>query len=252
MERLLDRIEHLGLRLRQVAGEIAQERLFAKPSFIAVEHDAGRRRRRRICLGQRRVVLARIRRARRHIDERRDVRMHAGLGDDHAGEGMTDQHRRAVLPRQHPLGRSDRFRQRRQRILHGGGVEPRRLQSRDHLGPARAVGEQPMHEHDVARLRRSRIRGHAAGGDQRSRCAGQAGRSKKCVCSSSLHLSLQEQEQVDLSGARRIAFRPRYAFQRPFRNSISGACRPTMRPRWTIGRRLTTAAPRPRFPRRSR
>ena len=94
--------------------------------------------------------------------------MHAGFGDDHAGEGMADQNRRAILPRQHALGRSDRFRQRRQRILHGRGVEPRRLQSRNHLGPARAVGEQPVHEHDVAGLRRSCICGHAACGDQRS------------------------------------------------------------------------------------
>jgi len=50
LERLLDRIEHLGLRLRQVAREITQESLLGKPSFIAVEQDAGRRRRRRIGL----------------------------------------------------------------------------------------------------------------------------------------------------------------------------------------------------------
>ena len=62
--------------------------------------------------------------------------MHTGLGDDHAGEGMPDQHGRAILPIEHTLCRGDRFRQRRQRILHGSGVKPRRLQARDHLGPA--------------------------------------------------------------------------------------------------------------------
>jgi hypothetical protein len=51
-------------------------------------------------------------------------------------KGMPDQDGRAVLPRQHALRRSDRFGQRRQRILHGRGVESRRLQSCDHLGPA--------------------------------------------------------------------------------------------------------------------
>ena len=184
MERLLHRVEHLRLRFRQVAGEIAQEGLLGEASFVAVEHDAGRRRRRRIGLGQRRVILARIRRPRRHIDQRRDVRMHAGLGDDHPGEGMTDQNRRAVLPRQHPLGRSHRFGQRRQRVLHRRGVEPRRLQSRNHFGPARAVGEQPVHEHDVARLGWG---GFAAMPRvEISEAAAPATRAaEKCVCSSS-------------------------------------------------------------------
>jgi hypothetical protein len=83
---------------------------------------------------------------------------------------MPDQNRRAILPRQHALCRSDRFRQRRERVLHGGGIESRRLQSRDHVGPARAVGEQPMHKHHVARLRRGC--GHGAWHDQRSRGSG--------------------------------------------------------------------------------
>ena len=65
---------------------------------------------------------------------------------------MTDQNRRAILPRQHTLGGRNRFGQRGQRVLHGGRVEAGRLQSRDHLGPARAVGEQSMHQHDVAGL----------------------------------------------------------------------------------------------------
>ena len=78
--------------------------------------------------------------------------MYTGLRDDHSGEGMTHQHRRAILPRQHALSRSHRLRQRCQRILHGRGVESRRLQSRYHFRPARTVSEQPVHKHDVARL----------------------------------------------------------------------------------------------------
>jgi len=35
------------------------------------------------------------------------------------GEGMPNQDRRTILPRQHALGRGYRFRQRRKRILHG-------------------------------------------------------------------------------------------------------------------------------------
>src|ERR1700722_6206776 len=43
LERLLDGVEHLRLRLRQVAREIAQERLLAETSFIAVEDNPSRR-----------------------------------------------------------------------------------------------------------------------------------------------------------------------------------------------------------------
>jgi hypothetical protein len=65
VERLLHGVEHLRLCFRQVAGKVTQESLFGKASFIAVEHDAGTGRRRRIGLGQGRVILARILRARR-------------------------------------------------------------------------------------------------------------------------------------------------------------------------------------------
>jgi hypothetical protein len=47
VEWLLDRIEHLCRRFRQVAREITQEGLLGKPFFIAIEHDAGRGLRRR-------------------------------------------------------------------------------------------------------------------------------------------------------------------------------------------------------------
>src|ERR1700676_1331290 len=81
---LLDRIEDLRLRFRQVAREIAQERSLAETSLIAVEDNPGGRRWRRKCFCQRRVVLSSARRARRHIDQRRDIRMHTGFGDDNA------------------------------------------------------------------------------------------------------------------------------------------------------------------------
>src|ERR1700756_5950607 len=89
LEWLLDRIEDLRPRFRQVAREIPQEGSLAETSLIAVEDNPGTRWRRRICLGQGRVVLARVRRARRHIDQRRNVGMRAGFGDDHSGKGMT-------------------------------------------------------------------------------------------------------------------------------------------------------------------
>src|SRR5947209_14459862 len=71
VERLLDRIEDLRLCFRQVAREIVQERSLAETSFIAVEDNPGGRRWRRKCLGQRCVILARIRCPRRHIDKSR-------------------------------------------------------------------------------------------------------------------------------------------------------------------------------------
>jgi hypothetical protein len=43
-------------------------------------------------------------------DKRRDIGMHARLGDDHSGKGMPDQNRRAILPNQDSPRRGDRFR----------------------------------------------------------------------------------------------------------------------------------------------
>jgi hypothetical protein len=50
-------------------------------------------------LSQGRVIYARC-----HIDQRRNIRMHAGVGDDHAGEGMADQNCRTALRRLPALG----------------------------------------------------------------------------------------------------------------------------------------------------
>jgi hypothetical protein len=82
MERPLDRVERLCLRFGQVTREITQKSLLAEAPFIAIEHDAGRCRRRRKFLGQGRIIFASIRRSRSHIDNRRDVRMHTGAENE--------------------------------------------------------------------------------------------------------------------------------------------------------------------------
>src|SRR5215204_441985 len=51
----------------------------------------------------------------------------------------------------------------------------RRLQPRNHFGPARSVGEQSVHQNDIACLCRSYIGGHAACREQRS-----CGTGKQC------------------------------------------------------------------------
>jgi hypothetical protein len=53
-----------------------------------------------------------------------------------AAAPMPNQDRRTILSRQHALGRDYRFRQRCQWVLDGCGIEPRCLQSCNHLGPA--------------------------------------------------------------------------------------------------------------------
>ena len=75
MKRLLDGIEHSCAGLRQIAGEIAQERSLAESSFVAVEDDARRGGWRRERLGERRIILSRIRGPRRDVDESRDLRI---------------------------------------------------------------------------------------------------------------------------------------------------------------------------------
>ena len=152
VERPLHRVERFCLRFRQVAGEITQESRLAEASFIAIKNDAGRRRRRRKRLRQGCVIFASIGRARGHIDNRRDVRMHAGVGDDHRRKTNA-----RPEPSAHPAARAlaaprDRVRQRRQRVLHSGHVEPRRLQSRNNFGPARSVGKKSVHKDDISGL----------------------------------------------------------------------------------------------------
>ena len=150
VEGLLDGVEDLGFRLWDAVGEVAEEGLFLQSAPVAFEDDTGRSRRLREALGQRRIILARVGRACRDVDERRDVRRDAGLRHDHAGEGMADEDGRTILSRQHALGGRHRVVERRQRVLHRGWVESLRLQTGDHLGPAGAVREQAMDQDDIA------------------------------------------------------------------------------------------------------
>ena len=90
--------------------------------------DAGAHRPGREFSGERDKILARIRAARGDIDQRRYLRIGSGLADHRAAPGMRDQHGRAVLQRQRAAGRGDGIGKRRQRILHGGDLQPRRLQ----------------------------------------------------------------------------------------------------------------------------
>ena len=66
---------------------------------------------------------------------------------------MTDENRRAILPREHTQRRIDRFRQSSQRVLHCGHVQSGCLQSRNDFGPARSVGKKTMYQHDIFRFR---------------------------------------------------------------------------------------------------
>ena len=77
-----------------------------------------------------------IRRARRDIDEGRDFWIDAGLGHDHAAEGMSYQDGRTILAVEHALGLRHRILQCRQRVLHGCHIQSRGLQTCYHLGPA--------------------------------------------------------------------------------------------------------------------
>ena len=97
---------------------------------------AGARGACRKLLRKRDEILARIRRARRDIDERRDLRVGADFADHGAAPGMRHQHRRAVLLRQHAACLGNGIFQRGQRILHGGDVKARRLKLWNDLRPA--------------------------------------------------------------------------------------------------------------------
>ena len=74
-----------------------------------------------------------------------------------AGERMSDQDGRSLLPVQNTLSGGYGLGQRRQRILHGGDVEPRNLQTRNHFDPAGCVGKKTVYQHYILRFDR---RGH--------------------------------------------------------------------------------------------
>ncbi len=67
---------------------------------------------------------------------------------------MADQHRGARLQRNRALGGVAGLCERGERVLHAGAVDALLLQAGNHLRPARAIGKQPVHEHDIVRLQR--------------------------------------------------------------------------------------------------
>jgi hypothetical protein len=81
----------VGISIRVVigGGERDFETVFARRAKAVVgSHDASRRRRRRKFFGQRCVIFASVWRSRSHVDNRRDLWMHAGVCDDHPGKRM--------------------------------------------------------------------------------------------------------------------------------------------------------------------
>jgi len=110
-------------------------------------------RRRRIGLGKRGIVLARIRRARRAIDQRAHLGVVAHLGDDLAAIGMGNEDGRAVLACERAAGIIAILRQRVQRVLNRSDVQSMRLKPRNDFAPAGAIRIGPMHEHDIAGTR---------------------------------------------------------------------------------------------------
>jgi hypothetical protein len=81
-------------------------------------------------------ILAGIGRARRDIDEPRDLRVGADFADHGAAPGMRHQHRRTVLLREYATCRGHGIFERGQRILYGSYVEARRLKLWNDLRPA--------------------------------------------------------------------------------------------------------------------
>ena len=150
MKRLLDGVQSSRSRLRQIAGEVAEECGLGQSPFVAIEHDTGRGGWRRKRAGQRRIVFSGIRRPRSNVDHGGDLWIDAGFGRDHAREGVRGEHGRAVLPRQHALGLCHCIVKCRQRVLHRGHSQPRGLQAWDDLGPGGPVGEQPVHQNDAS------------------------------------------------------------------------------------------------------
>jgi len=152
-ERNLDGVENPRSIGGQVAGEVAQKCLLTQPSLVVGEDDAGGGRWCWKALGQGRVVFVRIGRARRDVNDGRNLGIDAGLGEDHAAEGMSHQDRWPLLHGEDALRRLHAGLQRRQRILHGRDLHAFRLQPCDDFGPARPVRKKTVYEDDIPRLR---------------------------------------------------------------------------------------------------
>jgi hypothetical protein len=148
----LHRVENACFCSRDVTREIAQEGGLAELAPIGGPDDAGGRRRGGETLGERGIILAGVGGACRDIDQGHDLWIDPCLGDDHAGEGVSDQNGRAILQIERALRGGDAGVQGGEWILHRCGIQAGCLKPRNHLRPGRAVREQPVHEDDIARL----------------------------------------------------------------------------------------------------
>ena len=93
--------------------------------------------------------LALVGRERSDVNQSRDFRIVAGLGDDRATVGMTNQQHRGVLRFDHAIGRGHIIGNRAERILDGYDMQPFGLQKRDKLGPTGAIGPSAVDEYYV-------------------------------------------------------------------------------------------------------
>ncbi len=107
----------------------------------------------------------------RHVDQPGDLWIGAGLGDHHAAPRVADENDRPVLQRDGALRGGHVVGERSQRILHRHNVQPRLLEERNHLGPARSVGPRTVHENHVAHAGRLFVGGEQGGcGDRQGKC----------------------------------------------------------------------------------
>src|ERR1700733_893969 len=125
LERLLDRVQDPRLFLRYIARKVAKESLLAQPTFFTIEEDPRGRGRCWKLLRQRRVILVRIGRTSRNVDQGRDVRVRAGLGPSTPGERGAGGPGGPPPPPARPPGRPPAPLGRRERILYRGDIEAR-------------------------------------------------------------------------------------------------------------------------------
>ena len=149
---LLDGREDAGVVGVEVGREEFDEPGPVEPDqTLRVRPNGGTAGRGRATRDQRLHRLALVRHERRDEHESDHVgRIRSELGDDRATIRVTDDDRGAVLDREHLADGGHVILEGPQRDLHGGHLEPIRLQGLDDLVPARSVCPCPMDEHDVA------------------------------------------------------------------------------------------------------
>ncbi len=150
--------------------------------------------------------LAAIRRDGRDIDQGRDALVDAGLPDDDAAPGMTDQHGRPLEAIEGAPCGGDIVRERRQRRLHRRHRHAAIGQDAAHPLPAAGVDERPVDKHDVAGLRGGvRRRNGRRHGDECGDC--------RCDLSEPLHLEFSL--SVERGSRRRRRRIPTNGIRRP-------------------------------------